>query len=329
MAKKVSHSGILDLGGFKIPCYVLEDGTRVLSSSKMQESLKMIDKDDPAPSGTRLARYLGQKSLKPFIHKDKEGGHFDPIVSYVGGSKINGYEATVLVDICDAFLEARKHIDLSSRQKIIADQCEILVRSFARVGIIALVDEATGYQKEKDEYQKRLGMYIAEEMRPWIKTFQEDYYQNIYKLMGWDWSLFTSGQYKNHPQIVGKITNDIVYKKLPVGVLKELDKLNPKDEKGRRKNRHHQFLSESHGFRELISHLGKISVIAQMYGFGDYKKAKAHLDSILPDQREGSQMTLGIPVSIDEYIGNKEPKLSGFNKKLKKGLEFDPRIEVR
>ena len=58
--------------------------------------------------------------------------------------------------------------------------------------------------------------------------------------MGWDWSLNTSGAWKNHPQLVGKITNDIVYKKLPKGVLDELNRLNPKDDKGNRKHKHHQ-----------------------------------------------------------------------------------------
>lgn len=72
--------------------------------------------------------------------------------------KINGYEATILLDICDGFLDARKNIKLSPRQEIIAHQAEILMRSFAKVGIIALVDEATGYQykREKDELQKIL-----------------------------------------------------------------------------------------------------------------------------------------------------------------------------
>jgi hypothetical protein len=32
----------------------------------------------------------------------------------------------------------------------IAKQCELLVRAFARVGIVALVDEVTGYQEIRD-----------------------------------------------------------------------------------------------------------------------------------------------------------------------------------
>lgn len=127
MDNKVRNRGVLDLAGISIPCYVLEDGTRVLSSRGMQQALNMVE--DNNRTSARLTRYLSQETLKPFIYKDKSVGHFDPIICYDGEAKINGYEATVLVDICDAFLEARKHIKLSSRQAIIADQCEFLERT--------------------------------------------------------------------------------------------------------------------------------------------------------------------------------------------------------
>jgi hypothetical protein len=57
-----------------------------------------------------------------------------------GGPVAHGYEATILADICDAVLSNV----LQRQQEHIADQCEILLRGFARIGIIALVDEATG-----------------------------------------------------------------------------------------------------------------------------------------------------------------------------------------
>ena len=160
MSKKITHEGIIDLNGFEIPCYVLEDGTRVLSGRGMQDALNMVDivPEGKQNVGTRLTRYLDQKSLKPFIFKGKDVDHFKPIVCYKGDTKINGFEATILSDICDGFLEARKHIELSKRQQIIAEQAEILIRAFARVGIIALVDEATGYQevREKDALKQFL-----------------------------------------------------------------------------------------------------------------------------------------------------------------------------
>lgn len=136
----VKKDGELTLSeGVSIPCYVLEDGTRVLSGRAMQSALSMVDESEEGKQthGTRLGRYLDQKSLKPFIYKGKEQDHFEPIICYKGEQKIHGYEATVMVDICDGFLQARKEIKLSPRQKIIADQCEILVRSFAKHSNVA------------------------------------------------------------------------------------------------------------------------------------------------------------------------------------------------
>ncbi|MCS2999709.1 P63C domain-containing protein [Bacteroides thetaiotaomicron] len=215
--KQISHEGELHLGGMSIPCYILEDGTRVLSGNAMQNALKLQDESDNA-SGTRLARYLNQITLKPFIYKDKAPGHFDPIVCYKGEQKINGYEATVLADICEAFLDARKNIKLSARQRIIADQCEILIRGFARVGIVALVDEATGYQYERErfELEKILNAYISDEILKWQLTFTDDFYREIYRL----WKLpFIPKYIKNKPSFIGKLTSKYIYEQLPKGVV--------------------------------------------------------------------------------------------------------------
>lgn len=71
MAKReILYEGILDLAGIEIPCYVLDDGTRVLSGRKMQEALKIVDVEEgKQTAGTRLNRYLEQKTLEPFIYK--------------------------------------------------------------------------------------------------------------------------------------------------------------------------------------------------------------------------------------------------------------------
>jgi hypothetical protein len=164
---KVKYQGKLDLSGSELPCFVLEDGTRVLSGRKMQEALKMVDEEDRQKSGSRLGENLAQKSLKPFIDKEKRAGDFDPIICYTkDGVEIHGYEATLLADICNVYLEARRNIHLSPRQRIIADQCEILLGAFAKVGIIALVDEATGYQYEREqaELQAILKAFVSEEI---------------------------------------------------------------------------------------------------------------------------------------------------------------------
>lgn len=77
MAKReILYEGILDLAGIEIPCYVLDDGTRILSGRKMQEALKIVDVEDgKQTAGTRLNRYLEQKTLEPFIYKGREQDH--------------------------------------------------------------------------------------------------------------------------------------------------------------------------------------------------------------------------------------------------------------
>ena len=265
MAKReILYEGILDLAGIEIPCYVLDDGTRILSGRKMQEALKIVDVEDgKQTAGSRLNRYLEQKTLEPFIYKGREQDHFKPIICYRGTQKINGYEATLLADLCDAFLEARKHISLSPRQTIIAEQCEVLIRAFAKVGITALVDEATGYQyeREKDELQQILRKYISEELLPWQKRFPDIFYKELFRLNGWD---YTVKGIQKRPGVVGTWTNKLVYEQLPQGVLDELRNNVPKSETGNPTARFHQLLTDDIGSPHLTAQINQIVTLFQL-----------------------------------------------------------------
>ena len=281
--RTVKYRGELDLNGLKIPCYVLEDGTRVISGSEMQRSLKMIDEDEVNPSGTRLTRYLSQKTLNPFISKYLDDGQLDPIKCTDGNSIINGYKAETLADICDAFLEARKHITLSSRQEIIAAQCEILMRAFARVGIIALVDAATGYDKAKDrakdELQKFLNNFLQQEAAKWVKTFDDRFFEDIYKMRGWSWQ-----DTSKRPGVIGQWIRDIVYDRI-APIMPELERLNPKNANGNRSKKFHQFLSRDEGLPKLKEYLFSIHalVVASDY---DWVKFKNTLNKVYPRVNE-------------------------------------------
>lgn len=260
--RKIIHEGEIILGETVIPCYILEDGTRILSGRGMQEALKMVeDMDDGKQnSGTRLQRYLTQKSLEPFIYKDKAQDHFNPIECYNGTQKINGYEATVLADICEAFLEARKNINLSARQKIIADQCEILIRGFARVGIVALIDEATGYQYERErfELQKILNAYVSDEILKWQLTFTDDFYKEVYRL----WNLpFIPKYIKNKPSFIGKLTTKYIYDQMPKGVVEKVKDNVGKTEKGNWKYKWHQSLTPDIGREHLRKQIIEVTTL--------------------------------------------------------------------
>ena len=60
--RKIKYEGVLKLNNIDIECYVLEDGTRVLSGREMQRALNMVD-EDKSTSGARLSRHL-KKSKK-------------------------------------------------------------------------------------------------------------------------------------------------------------------------------------------------------------------------------------------------------------------------
>ena len=144
---------------------------------------------------------------------------------------------------------ARSDGKLQTQQKRFAEQAELIMRGLARVGIVALVDEATGFQevRRRDALHKILEAYISPELMPWTKRFPDSFYEEMFRLHGWDYDPESVAR----PGVVGKFTNTYIYEQLPPGVLKELRNINPKDEQGRRKNRHHQLLTEDVGNRHL------------------------------------------------------------------------------
>lgn len=322
---KIKHEGELKLtNGIVIPCYVLENGTRVVSGRGMQEALKLVDELPPESGqkpGTRLTRYLDQKSLKPFIYKDKEPDHFKPLICFKGNAKINGYEATTLVDICIGFMEAKKNIHLSPRQKIIADQCEILIKSFAKIGIIALVDEATGYQydREKNELQTILKAFISEEILKWQETFQLSFYKEIFRLWGIP---FTPQNIKRKPLFIGKLTNEFVYKNLPKGifVLDKLKEKTPKTKGGNYKYRLHQSLTPEIGREALKKVIYSVETLASI---SDDKK---HFLKHMEEKYGQKEIPFEDLDKIKESIYD-EKNLTQFNKSLKTALNYNPKEE--
>jgi P63C domain len=165
-----------------------------------------------------------------------------------------------LADICDVVLNARKASALQKQQEHIADRCELLVRGFARVGIIALVDEATGYQRDrtKDALARILEAFIAKELQPWVRTFPVEYYQEMFRLRGLPYDASSV----KRPPYFGHLTNDIVYDRLAPSVLEELKFRIPRNESGKPKATFHQLLTRNIGYPKLREHLG--AVVATM-----------------------------------------------------------------
>lgn len=244
----------LVIGNVEIPCYVLDNGMRVLSGRGMQTAMKLGQSH-----GAKLKEFLDKNSLKPFINNDLAMALENPIKFTRpgrGGITALGYEAKILVDICNAVLSARENGVLKGKQLEVAQQCEILTRALAKVGIDALVDEVTGYQeiRDKQALQKILEKYISEELLPWAKQFPDEFYELMFKLKGWQYKPLSV----KRPGVVGRYTNDLIYARLAPGVLDELRRVTPRDDKGRTRHRYHQRLTEDIGHPKLKEHISNI-----------------------------------------------------------------------
>lgn len=269
----------LVIGDLRIPCYVLEDGRRVLVQRGMLTALDMKQGTAGRGAGDRLAKFVATKGLKGNVSSELAEVIKSPIRFRVdGGNVAYGYEATVLTDLCDAVLAARREGALHYQQEHIAAQCEILVRGLARVGIISMVDEATGYQEVRDRkaLEEILNSYISEELRKWTATFPDDYFKQVFRLKNWKMPSFPTAR----PGIMAHYTNDVVYSRLAPGVLAELRQRNPTDGHGRRKHKHFQYLTADHGHPKLKKHLDDVVVL--MMASSSWQEFRKLLDRVKP-----------------------------------------------
>lgn len=256
--------GALRFGDREIRCAVLGDKRRVLSQ---QTVLQTLGRARSAKGGTGsqaggLPPFLAASNLQEFIEDDLRE-LLEPIpYSPRTGGRAWGYRAEILPMVCEVYLEARKAKKTSKAQEATAETCEMLVRSLAKVGIIALVDEATGYQefRARDELQQILSYYVQEELRPWTKTFPDEFFRQIYRLQGWE---YRPGTAKRTPY-VGKLINRYIYDELPPGVLDELRELNPVTDKGWRRHKHFQYLTSETGNKHLDRQISTVTTLMRI-----------------------------------------------------------------
>ncbi len=258
----------LRFGRLEIPCYVLEEGAvkrdedrRVITASGLQQAIGMA-----ASGGSpRLAAFAHSIASNSTAAKDLSSRLESPIEFVLpGGGIAKGYSALLLADFCDVILEARKTGKLTERYAHVAHAAETVMRGLANVAIIALIDEATGYQqvRRRLELAEILDRYIDDKLNPWTKTFPDEYYLEVFRLMGLDPSRLKPGDGK--PSEVGAFTRENVYRRLHPGIVQELEKNNPYIVPGRRLYKHHQWLTSEIGHPALREHLAKIITVMKL-----------------------------------------------------------------
>jgi hypothetical protein len=257
---RATHSGVLKIGDAEIPCYVLENGERILSTRGIMKSLGRSWRGRKY-AGTQAPVFLEANNLKPYLPKDLGPVLVARNFKTDKGAGGEGFKAEILPVVCETYLTARDADVLTASQIEIAKTCALLVRGLSRVGVIALVDEATGYQEDRarDELHKILEAYIASELLPWTKRFPDEFFKEMFRVWGWSWPPTTNG-YRGPlgPRYAGKLVRQLIYENLPPGVLQRLDEISPPDDKWQRRNRFPRALTKDIG----QSHLDKL--VAQM-----------------------------------------------------------------
>lgn len=285
--ERATHQGTLQIANQDLECFVLEDGRRILSQASIMATLERSTSSGRRTRNDNRPPFLEANNLVPYV--SAELNEILPRIDYrVGDSKgiKSGYNAEILPLICDVYLSARSDEVLLQNQRPAAEAAERVVRALSRVGITALVDEATGYQetRAKDELQQLLALYIDEEFRPWVKQFPEVFFREVYRLYGWE---FKPGNHK-HPKYTGQFINKYIYEAMPDGVLDRLRELNPVHESGNRPRKHHQHLTDDQGVRHLERQIQQVITLMQISD--DRSQFQAHFDRVNSPQKAHQTM---------------------------------------
>ncbi len=261
---------VVDMGGDKEPVRVLSENgiTNALLGSRSGASKRLKKKAEE--SGAPFPLFVAPSQLKPFIDNDLLDGPLKPIKYHDGTKEVFGYDATALPVVCDIWLRAREAGALQRQQLDKAQKAEILTRALAKVAIIALVDEATGFQKEraKDALAKILEAFVAKELQPYLRRFPSEYYEHLFRIYSLPYP--PEGNKSWRPAFFGKITNDIVYSRLAPELLPELKKAASKSE---RKTKLHQWLTSDIGHPKLRDHLSSVVTLLKLSSTPDQLKS--------------------------------------------------------
>lgn len=235
--------GVLVVGDTELPVYVLDDGRRVITRTGATSVLI------GPQGGGQLEKYLGTHALRDYVPSDLFGQMIKFAMPGVVNKTVLGMEAEIFLEICRAYVRARDDKALKTPSQIAAAiRAGMFLSACAKVGLIALIDEATGYQYDRahDALQFKLKLYLEEEMRKWEKAFPDELWREFGRLTNW------SGPLHSRPKYWGRLVMELVYEYLDPDVAEWLKKNAPKPRKGQN---YHLWLSEQYGLKKLDEHL--------------------------------------------------------------------------
>lgn len=247
--------------GVDIDCYVLDDAgkTPVVSQRGMGRALGLSDRGSALPSflaSRMMAAIDGGGELREKMHNPLRfqwgtgGGEQPP-------TTIHGYDAALLIDLCQAIITAETEKKLPARYTKMAAQARIVVGASAKAGIRGLVYALAGYSPSAEETIAAFKMYVQEEARTYEREFPNELYREWYRLYG------IPDLGKGKPWLFRHLTVRHIYFPLAKSNGKILSLMRAlKENDGDARKRLFQFLSEI-GARALGRHIGRVQEMAE------------------------------------------------------------------
>lgn len=263
-----TDEGVLQLLGQDIEVAVLDDGRRIITRTGIFTALGRPYRGNSRIEG--LPAFVDARYLQPFISsvlRDK----LQPI-PYIDKSGVSkdGFDASLLTEICWVYITAGVSNDakLTPAQQQTIQKAIALNRALNDVAIIALIDEATGHDKKRDKHalQNTLAQMLQKQMREWVKTFDDRYYEQLCRLR----KVAYPNEKHVYPSFLGHDTNNIIYDRLTPGIRQ---KLKEEQKRHKRKGKMHQFLTGDIGYPALIKRVTEIATLMERYDdWGEFIK---------------------------------------------------------
>ena len=285
---KANHKGnFKEEFGVDVDCYVLDDQgkTPVISKRGMAQAIGFSKRGDRLVGFVNsknmegyIGRELRQKIENPIIFQRKHAAADNPI-----GDEAHGYDATILIDICNAIVSANKDGKLTgSRYNKMVEQAQIILSASAKSGIRNLVYALAGYSPSTQEVIEAFKAYVLEEAKKYEKEFPMELYAEWQRL----YNITPPQRGKNWKEM--HLTVDHIYYPLAKSNGKLLGLLrSAKISGGDRNKKLFQFLNEV-GARALRMQLGRVLEMAE-----SSPDRKTYEGKII--ERFGGQLSFDLP----------------------------------
>lgn len=154
LPKAITREGSIFAG---VSCYVLDNGKRVITKRSMVAALS------GGAEGGDLDRYIERLPNGSALLQAGPNVEFTTV-----GGIAHGIEAETIAKMLRLYAEAWGAGALRANQIQVAQRAVTMLAQFAEIGIVALIDEATGYQ------HKRGPTELADRLMAMIRAEQED-----------------------------------------------------------------------------------------------------------------------------------------------------------